>query len=513
MIIKPIYTTESIDEQEIDDFDMVIIESLVSKYGSDIIFQSINESRYYGTGGNFDRTGGSRVSGISGFLQSLPSLAITSIICWPAVLIAGLGAISHRIRTKYEDSDSWLNRLNPRFWVDYLATPHKSKHYPSSYSSSSDEKKKGWFNRLKTALFGGAVGTGAVAGAAMLAKNKDSSTADSSVIDSSVIDSSIDTEEAKNIAMNAIFVPYWVTLSNGEILRVRSDTEDNAKMMANMIIAYTIKTCYNKLNVLIDQGCPRYKFYFDDGEMCYWSAATQKKAFSEAVETRKQLCKSMNVISAIEIEDLKTPKIEGKVEVTRGKRIELPVQNKFLNVTTVQPKRPYDPSLKKLPNPTYSYGSLSNYRTQYANFALNIPGYMVGEAVDITKYFNSVTARDIIRDIYDRMDKHYELYRVNMKDGDVYVIPGKNENEVGKIAFALYKAKVESILKTLQDSALEEYTDFLKEYGEQLNGYKTIKFIDPAEGKDYTIKKGDEASVVKVTKKDEKKGTSQKFKL
>ena len=128
MIIKPTYTTESIEEQHIDVFDQMILESLVSRYGSDIVFQSINESHsYYGSGGRFDRTGGSRVSGVSGFLQSLPSLAITTLICWPAVLIAGLGAISHRMREKYEDKNSWLNRLNPRFWVDYLATPHKSK--------------------------------------------------------------------------------------------------------------------------------------------------------------------------------------------------------------------------------------------------------------------------------------------------------------------------------------------------------------------------------------------------
>ena len=124
MIIKPTYTTESIEEQHIEDFDQMILESLVSRYGSDIVFQSINESHsYYGSGGRFDRTGGSRVSGVSGLLQSLPSLAITTLICWPAVLLAGLGAISHRMREKYEDKNSWLNRLNPRFWVDYLATP------------------------------------------------------------------------------------------------------------------------------------------------------------------------------------------------------------------------------------------------------------------------------------------------------------------------------------------------------------------------------------------------------
>lgn len=500
MIIKPTYTTESIEEQHIENFDQMILESLVSRYGSDIVFQSINESHsYYGAGGRFDRTGGSRVSGVSGLLQSLPSLAITTLICWPAVLLAGLGAISHRMREKYEDKNSWLNRLNPRFWVDYLATPHKSK----SSSSSSDKEKEGWFKRLSKTVLGGAVGAGAVAGSAALAK------------DSSTADSSIDSEEAKNIAMNAIFVPYWVTLSNGEILRVRADSEENAKTMANMIIAYTTKPCYNKLNEKIAQGCPKYKFYFDDGEMCYWSAPTQKQAYNEALDTRKELCKAMNEVmaSSVALDNLDEPKVDGKVEVIRGEKIEVPQQNRFLNVTTVQPQRPEEQTLKPFPKPMYKYGSFSPYKVTYANFMLNIPGYQEGEVMEIAKDFNSRTARDTIRDIYYKMNKHYDLYKVAMKDGDIYVIPGKGINEVSKVAVDLYNAKVESIKSVLQDSALEEYEDFLTDFGERINSVRDVKLIDPAEGKDYTIKKGDEASLVKITDKEEKNKRYPNFKI
>jgi hypothetical protein len=499
MIIKPTYTTESIEKHNIEEYDMMILESLVSRYGSDIMFQSINESHsYYGTGGRFDRTGGSRVGGISGMLRSIPSLAITTLICWPAVLLAGLGALSHRIREKYEDKNSWLNRLNPRFWVDYLATSHKGKS-----SSSSDKNKEGWFKRLSKSVLGGAAGAGDVAGATALIK------------DSSTADSSIDPNEAKNIAMNAIFVPYWITLSNGEILRVRADSEENAKTMANMIIAYTTKPCYNKLNEKINQGCPKYKFYFDDGEMCYWSAPTQRQAYNEALNTRKELCDAMNEVmtSSVVLDTLEEPKVDGKVEVIRGEKIEVPQQNKFLNVTTVQPKRPEEPSLKPLPKPTYKYGSFSPYKVGYANFILNIPGYNSGEPAEIAKDFNSRTARDQIRDIYYKMDKHYDLYKVKMKDGDIYVIPGKGINEVSKIAVELYYAKVESIKTILQDAALEEYEDFLTDFGDRINSVKDVKLIDPAEGKDYTIKKGDEASLVKITDKEEKNKRYPNFKL
>ena len=501
MIIKPAYTTESIEEQHIDAFDQIILEDLVSRYGSDIVVQSINEAQYYGTGGSFDRTGGSRVSGVSGFLKSIPSFAITAAVCWPVALIAGLGAITHRIRENFEDKNSWLNTLDPRFWVDYLATPHKSK---SSSSSSSGKEKEGWVKRLSKTILGGAAGAGAATGIAALMK--DSSTSK---------DSSINQEEAKSIAMNAIFVPYWVTLSNGEILRVRSDSAENAKIMANTIIAYTTKPCYNVLNAKIAQGCPKYKFYFDDGEMCYWSAETRSKAYKEAVKTRKELCQVMNTVmpSSVVLDDLDNPKVSGKVEIIRGEKIDVPQQNKFLSVTTVQPKRPDEPSIKKLPNPIYKYGSLSQYRVVYANFSINVPVYKEGEAIDIAKDFNSRTASDIIRDIYYNMDKHYDLYSVHMKDGDIYVIPGKSVNEVSNVAINLYNAKVESIKSVLQDSALEEYNDFLKDFGEIINSVRNVRLIDPSEGKDYTIKKGDEASLVKITEKEEKNKRYPNFRL
>lgn len=502
MIIKPIYTAESINDINIESYDNEVLEYLVSKYGTDIVFESMNEAgMYYGTGGNFDRTGGSKVSGVSGFLQALPSFAITTAISWPVTLIAALGAITHRIKEKYEDKNSWLNRLNPMFWVDYLATPSKSKSSSgsvfnsSSSSKSSSKSEKTWKERVHDALFGagsGAVGAaGTVAAASLL--SKDSSVDD---LDSSTV------ENLKETAINAILVPYWVTLSNGEIIRVKADSDESAKIMANAIIAYTKKPCYERLNERIEKGSPRYKFYFDDGECCYWSADSQKKAYEEATKTRKDLCKVMNSITVGEtfIDPLDEPKLDGKVEVTRGKKIQLPEQNKFLNVTTVQPTRTKDSS-KKLPKPLYEYAGLYHYKASYANFMINIPAYSSAEASDIVILFNKIND-DPISEIYDRMDKTMMLYRVFMKDGDIYVIPGKTVNDVSEIAMELYKGKMESINKTLQDAALEDYENFIKEYGSYVSGVKDVKKIDPEEGKDYKIKKGDVARLVKIVKDD-----------
>ena len=481
MKINKYYTSESINEQTINDYDIELLEYLVEQYGENIVFDSINEGHtYYGSGGRFDRTGGSRVSGISGALQSIPSFAITTLICWPVVLLAGLGALSYRFQKKYEDKNSWLNRLNPRFWVDYIANPKSSSN---SSSSSSKEKDGGWKERVKNALFGAG---GAAAGAAVASKlAKDSSTDEP--------------DYDKEDVFNAAFVPYWVTLSNGEILRVRADSEEHAKAMANMIIAYTTKPCYEMLNRKIDAGCPRYKFYFDDGEMCYWSAPTQKQAYNEALDARKDLCEALNktMPGMVALSALDEPKVDGKVEVVRDEHIEIPVQNKFRNVTTVQPHREAE-GTKILPKPTYKYGSLDNFRANYANFTLNVPAYHDGEAKEIIREFNS--RNEIIDNIYSLMDKKYDLYRVVMKDGDIYFIPGKSINAIGNIAVDLYYKKVNAIKKVLQGSALEEYEDFLTDFGSMIDKVKDVK---PAP-ESYTIKKGDEAGLVKIIDKDEK---------
>ena len=503
MIIKPVYTTGSIHKKHIDEHDFMVLEYLVSEYGSDIVFESINEATYYGTGGNFDRTGGSRVSGISGLLQSLPSLAITTAICWPVTLLAGLGALSYRIRKNYEDKDSWLNRLNPRFWVDYLATPSKDNSSSSSYSSSSSDKsdKKSWKDRVKSVLFGGGSAAAVAGGAALM--NKDSSSGEE------------DTEEMKETALNAIFVPYWITLSNAEIIRVKADTEEHAKAMANMIISYNRKPVYEMLNQKIEKDCSRYKFTFDDGEVCYWAALDQKQAYKEALKSRTDLCAVFNntMPGFVVLEELNKPKIVGNVEISKDK-IPIPEQNKFISVTTKEPSKPTTSSRPELPNPTYKYGSLSNYKVTYANFLLNIPAYQEGEAVEITREFNSHYADRTIKDIYDSMDKRLDLYRVTMKDGDIYVIPGKTVNEVGRIGKDLYHAKVESIKDVLQNAALDEYNNFLNDYGEFIDSVKDVKLIDPDKFKDYTFKPADYANMVKVDGKgkDDKK-KCPKFRL
>lgn len=479
MKIEKYYTSDSIQKPSIEDCDKELLEYLIDQYGAESLFNTMNEATYYGTGGRFDYTGGSRVRGLSGAIQSIPSLAMTTAVFWPLALFLGVSALVYRFQKNFEDRNSWLNRLDPRFWVEYLATPKDGK--------SSSPGKESWMSRAKSAL-GKGLGTAASAAGGAVA---------GVVAGKELTD---DKEEKKEVVMNAAFVPYWVTLSNGEILRVRADSEEHAKATANLILGYT-KPVYEQLNQKIEQGNPRYTFYFDDGEMCYWSAPSQAQAYKEALQTRTDLCKAMNNLSpkVTQLEDLSKPKVDGKVIVSRTEKIEIPQQGNFRNVTTNQPHREKE-IVKELPKPVYKYGTLSNFRSTYANFLFNVPAYNEGEAKEIIRYINSKN-RSIDR-IYDRMNRKLDLYSVHMKDGDIYVIPGESINDVGNIALSLYDTKNEAIQKVLQDASLEEYEDFITDYGDRVRGVKNVKAIDPE--KNYTFKKGDVATLIKIIDKDEK---------
>ena len=488
MIVKKYYTSDSINKQNIEDYDQELLEYLIDQYGASSLFDAMNEVTYYGNDGRFNYTGGSKVRGFSGLLQSLPSFAITTAIYWPLSLFLGVSALVYRFQKNFEDKNSWLNRLDPRFWVEYLANPKDKK--------SSTKNGESWTDRVKNVFKNNSENAASAAGGAVLGA-------------AATKDGDNNNEEQKESVMNAVFVPYWVTLSNGEILRVRSDSKEHAMATANLILGYT-KPVYEQLNKKIEQGNPRYTFYFNDGEMCYWSAPSQKQAYNEALKTRVDLCKAMNNLSpkVIQLEDLSKPKVDGKVIVSRTDKIEIPQQNKFLNVTTTQPHRESE-VVKTLPKPVYKYGTLSNFKSTYANFLFNVPGYNDTDAKEIIRFINS-KSRDISR-IYDRMNRKLDLYSVHMKDGDIYVIPGESVNDVGSIALSIYDTKSDAIINVLQDASLEEYEDFIKDYGNQVRGVKNVKTIDP--DKNYTLKKGDVATLVKVVGDGEKPEKYPNFKL
>ena len=125
-----------------------------------------------------------------------------------------------------------------------------------------------------------------------------------------------------------------------------------------------------------------------------------------------------------------------------------------------------------------------------------MPGYTENDAKDITRDFNSRTAYSIIQDVYNDMNKRYNLYRVTMADGDIYVLPDKKKAQ--STAMKLHQAKIESIKNVLTESKLEEFEDFMTDYGTVINSIKSCKLIDPSEGKNYTFKNANEATLVMI---------------
>jgi hypothetical protein len=308
-----------------------------------------------------------------------------------------------------------------------------------------------------------------------------------------------------------IFVPYarptklnYIYGENVTFIREIPSTQGTVK--------YTGDKYMNNLRVVCGgPNCSRQVVTRKKSNISNWQASNGSTMRETLYNIQNQNNVHINVKRKTSSVKLKV--VRGNVEISKEK-IPIPEQNKFISVTTKEPSKPTKSSRPELPNPTYKYGSLSNYKVTYANFLLNIPAYQEGEAVEITREFNSHYADRTIKDIYDSMDKRLDLYRVTMKDGDIYVIPGKTVNEVGRIGKDLYHAKVESIKDVLQNAALDEYNNFLNDYGEFIDSVKDVKLIDPDKFKDYTFKPADYANMVKVDGKgkDDKK-KCPKFRL
>ena len=209
----------------------------------DNIQYNLNEKRYYGSVSNldFNRTGGAKQKGAKGFFRALPSLLITAAISWPVALLGTLGALRYRWEKRWEDDDAKRQRLLPAYWTDYVANRHE-KDDKDKKDKNKDEKD----NKDNTAV---ATATGATVG----------------TVAGGLLADKIDDEETPEERKNNAFITYWVTFSNGEIIRLRADNKNNAKDAANTIIKYTKKPCYDVLNTKIQYGLPRYKFYLDSG--------------------------------------------------------------------------------------------------------------------------------------------------------------------------------------------------------------------------------------------------------
>lgn len=126
---------------QMDPEDSAMLEMLMESYGETAINESVKTitenmlNEGYGPGVSSpnwsdNQTRGAqdvgpnkkRLRGLSGFVKTLPSMAISFAICPPMALIQLCGAVRHRMEKK------WLGRLiNSKTWLDFIATPSDKK--------------------------------------------------------------------------------------------------------------------------------------------------------------------------------------------------------------------------------------------------------------------------------------------------------------------------------------------------------------------------------------------------
>lgn len=421
----------------------------------DNIQYRINEARYYGSTSNynFNRTGGAKQKGVKGFFKALPSFLITTAISWPAALLGVIGALSYRWQKRWEDDNAKRQMLLPQYWTDYLANRHDDD------DKNKDKNKKGWFSNdddkdtssggTKTAV---AAAGGAVAGG-LLANNLKKLR-----------------EETPEELKNKAFTTYWVTLSNGEIIRLRADSEKSAKEAANEIIKYTEKPCYYPLNLKIKPGgCPRYKFYLDSGEIVYWSGATKKDAAKEALETRRELAEIMNkeYPDLMNLDPIALPTKVVKTETKKGEEIPLPKQNSFISVSTTMPDFNAKVDKNRL---LWEWGTLKQFKTSFFVFSsIYFPSENEREADKVVKGFFAINARNIERLIND-YNEEMNTYKVAFIDGDLYHIPARTPEEAKSTAEKIHNNKYVVFEKVLVGTSQDDYEEIIKDFDVRAKG-------------------------------------------
>lgn len=418
----------------------------------------LNEDRYYMKNNDldFNRTSGAKDGRLKGLLKSLPSLALTVAISPPVAALAAIGALFYRWQKRWEDRDAKRQILNPAYWVDYLANPHESnKKDKNDKTKDNDSTNTNTSNSTSTAV---AAGAGAVAGGLLADRLKKSR--------------ELTPEERKASA----FIVFWVTLSNGEILRVRALDEKGAKEITNNIIDILEKPVYGELNKKIRYGgFPRYKFYLDTGEIVYWSAAEKKDAVKEAFDTRGEICEILNreYPDLTKIDQMDLPKKVVKSEAKKGELIDIPEKNKFIISRT----KPDFSKQEKTDRPFWKWGTLNHFKTSFAVFTkIAFPAENEKDAEKIIReYYNSI--RHEIDKILPMLNTTTKLFKINFVDGDIYHMPGKTQQEAVNIGNQFHEIKYKIIEKHMIGVNKEDYIELLENYNKTSRGVN-IKAIN-----------------------------------
>lgn len=156
---KGVKTLESLMSEE----DTNLLEALLEEYGETAINESISNitdnilNEGYGPSvlqpkWSDNKTRGAvdvgpnkkRLRGLGGFVKTLPSMAISFVICPPLACIQLLGAVRHRMEKK------WLGKLfNSKTWLDFIATPsEKQEELKQKMKDAFAEKTQYYYTTL-----------------------------------------------------------------------------------------------------------------------------------------------------------------------------------------------------------------------------------------------------------------------------------------------------------------------------------------------------------------------------
>lgn len=502
MIVENLYDNQpvekSIDCMEAE--DLLLIEELANKYGVNGCFEILNEEseKFYKSfsDSRFKRTGGYKQKGLGGVLQSIPSFVISAMISWPMTMLAALGAFSVRIQKRWADEDAWRNRLDPRFWADFTATPHGQ--------STPHEIVMAPVNAVKWGAGALVAGAGAIAGSDKLKaagqniKNKakegyetakakifgykartDSSlAADSSVVDEEPTDDEMLTKaEVKNLD----FRPYWLTFDNGEVVKVRADNAKNAEEFGKLIITFlaAAKT-YEAMNELIKKGSPKYTFWFNDGQVAYMVKETEKEATAQVINDRKNLCYQLNRSDDIKtkLDPMQAPSVIDR-ESQLGEEVK--PMKKVKSVSAAPPPNGHV-SKDRMPKPPYNYGKMKHYECKYRQFEFNIPGYEPENAVNVITKLNKECVSQF-NDIEKSISVREPLFKFTFGDGDIYFISASDANKAQRSAIIIHKKKVELMMNEINPK--EDITVYEARWGKEANKIKNREHIEPP--KNFTI--------------------------
>ena len=448
----------------------------------------INEERYYShSSADFNRTAGAKDQKAKGLFKALPIFALSALVCWPLALLAGIGALSYRIQKRWEDKDAKRQMLRPAYWTDYLANRHDDKH-------DDDFKNKSTMDKVRD-VWG--IKQEKDTDTSNTSNNTDNRSSDERGLLADTMDNTeeLTPEERKS----QDFKTYWVKFSNNEIVRLRATNEQEAKQFANMIVKETVKPVYEILNARISQANqPKFIFYLDTGEIIYWSHEDKKKAFKEAINTRKELCNILNkpYPELTKIEPLEAPKKIIRAEARRGEKIEIPKMNSF-SISTTKPE-----FLKsvKLDRPIYEWGTLKNFKTKFFIFtSIHLPSENERDAEKIIRDFYNYNKREI-QSIISMTNTETKLYKIKFEDNDIYNVPGKTESEAITLGKKLHDSKINIITKNMVGVNLDDWEELIKDFNNRYNGSITLKSIKSVSETPETFVKPKEPKQFKLIK-------------